>query len=450
MSSIGETMLGTITESTAEMIKSFSKELYPSMIEFTQKLIQTPSISGTEKGVADLDMAEMEKLGYDQVFRDDQGNVVGLVKGTEDGPTIMYNSHMDHVSPGDYDNWEGYDPYGGLIDVCAVDTQDKEPDQAECIHGRAASDVKCGEAVQIYAGGVLVKLKEAGVPIKGTFMFTGVVQEEPAEMVGMIHLIDKTFPEKGLTYDAMVSSEATSLKLYCGHRGRVEMLATVYGRTSHGSAPWLGINAIYKAMPLIDKIKDELYPSLPTDEHLGQASLSLNIIECSPGALSIVPDKCMLSIDRRMIPGETAEMAVAQIQKLIDDLAAEDLEFKADVCVKSATEVSYTGMSYDIEKIMAPWKVAENHPFVAAAAGALEAMGQEVKYGYWDFGTDASKTCGHDRKPTIGYSPMQEQYAHTPYDKCRLDFMLTALEGNTAIFINAAEAGKEAYEKVEW
>ena len=63
------------------------------------------------------------------------------------------------------------------------------------------------------------KLKQAGYPIKGNFMFTGVVQEEPAEMVGMNHLVDKTFVEKGLTYDAMVSSEATSLKVYCGHRG---------------------------------------------------------------------------------------------------------------------------------------------------------------------------------------------------------------------------------------
>nr|WP_132251651.1 M20/M25/M40 family metallo-hydrolase [Natranaerovirga pectinivora] len=420
------------------------------MIEFVQKLIQTPSMSGEEKDVADLNIAEMEKLGYDEVFRDDQGNVVGIVKGTEPGPTIMYNSHMDHVSPGDVDNWEGYDPYGGFIDRCKVDNQDKEPDEAECVHGRAASDVKGGEAVQIYAGGLLVKLREKGFPIKGNFMFTGVVQEEPAEMVGMLHLIDKTLPAKGLTYDAMVSSEATSLKLYCGHRGRVEMLVTVYGRTSHGSAPWLGINSIYKAMPLIERIKDELYPALPTDPDLGQASISLNIIECSPGALSIVPDKCLLSLDRRTLPGETAETALGEIQSIIDDLASKDPEFKADVIIKSALETSYTGLAYEASKDMSPWKISKDHPFVRAAAEALEAVGQSVKFGYWDFGTDASKTCGIDRKPTIGYSPMQEQYAHTPYDKCRTDFMKIGLEGNVAIFLNVTSAGEEAFEKVEW
>ncbi|MBI4858585.1 MAG: M20/M25/M40 family metallo-hydrolase [Acetobacterium woodii] len=433
-----------------EAIQTISNQLYPEMIVFAQKLVQTPSISGTEFDLSALNLAEMEKLGYDEVFRDNHGNVVGLVKGTEPGPTIMYNSHMDHVSPGDAANWEGYDPYGGLIDVCTVDSQNKQPDEAECIHGRGASDVKCGEAVQIYTGGLLVKLREQGFPVKGTFMFAGVVQEEPAEMVGMLHLVDKTFPEKGLDYDAMVSSEATSLKLYCGHRGRVEMLINVYGRTSHGSAPWLGINAIYKAIPLITRIKEELYPGLPTDPELGQASISLNIIECSPGALSIVPDRCMLSLDRRTLPGETAESAMAQIQEIINELAEKDPEFKADVAVKSAEEISYTGLAYNVPKDMDPWKISTEHAFVKAAADALVAVGQTVEYGYWDFGTDASKTCGIDRKPTIGYSPMQEQYAHTPYDKCRTDFMKIALEGNAAIYLNTSQQGPEAFEKVEW
>jgi putative selenium metabolism hydrolase len=434
-----------------EKINAAAEELYPEMVKFAQKLVQTPSISGTEKKLADLDMEEMKKLGYDEVFRDEQGNVVGLVKGTLPGPTIMYNSHMDHVSPGDSANWQGYDPYGGAIDICEADDQEKTVKElVECIHGRAASDVKCGEAVQIYAGGLIAKLRAQGVPIKGTFMFTGVVQEEPAEMVGMKYLIDKTFAEKGLSYDAMVSSEATSLKIYCGHRGRVELLVTVYGRTSHGSAPWLGINAIYKAIPLIEKLKDELYPSLPVDPQLGKASVSLNIIECSPGALSIVPDKCMLSIDRRTIPGETVESVIAEVQAIIDELAAKDPEFRADVKVKTATEVSYTGVSCEAVKYMNPWKISTDHPFVKAASEALSALGQPVKYGYWDFGTDGSKTCGIDRKPTIGYSPMQEQYAHTPYDKCRTDFMKKALAGNAAIFLNVSEQGLEAFEKVEW
>ena len=434
-----------------EVIEKLGEELKAGTIKFAQKLIQTPSISSEEEAISDLLLFEMNKLDFDDYFRDDMGNIVGIVKGTQPGPTIMYNSHLDHVSPGDINNWEGYDPYGGEIDLCEVNAQDSSVKEiSECIHGRGASDVKAGEAAQIYAGGLLVKLKKLGYGFKGNYMFTGVVQEEPAEMVGMIHLIDKTFPAKGLDYDAMVSSQATSLKIYCGHRGRVELLSTIYGRTCHGSSPWLGINSIYKALPLIRKIKDELYPSLACDDKLGKASISINIIECSPGALSIVPDKCMISIDRRTIPGENARNSKVEIENIIYQIEKNDPEFKADVKVKSALEKSYTGVEYEAVKDLSPWKISEDHPFVLAAAAGLEEVGQIVKYGYWDFGTDASKTAGIDRKPTIGYSPMQEQYAHTPYDKVRTDFIGKALIGNVAIFLKVTSCGKEAFQALKW
>lgn len=424
------------------------KELVPGfkndMVGFAQKLIQTNSISSHEKEVADLYLNEMEKLGYDDFFRDDFGNVVGIVKGTDPGPTIMYNSHMDHVGEGDRNNWEGYDPYGGVIDVCEVDNQEKTAkEMAECIHGRGASDVKGGGAVQIYAGGLLAKLKKQGYSFKGTFMFTGVVLEEPAENIGMKYLLKETFPKRNLDFDCLVSSEATSLKLYLGHRGRTEYLVTTYGRTSHGSAPWLGINAIYKSIPFINKIKDELYPSLPSDPDLGQASISLNIIECSPGALSIVPDKCMLSIDRRTIPSETPEAVIGQFQDIIDDLSAKDPEFKATVEVKYGEEPTYTGTVLKGPKDCSPWKIEKEHPFVKAAAAGLKSVGQEVKYDYWVFGTDLGTTAGIYKKPSIGYSPMQEQYAHTPYDKVRTDYMETALEGNVAIFLSCTDSKED-------
>lgn len=440
-------MSKTIDSNLINSMISIYKE---DMVSFAQKLIQTRSISGEEEGVANLYMEEMKKLGYDEIFRDDYGNVVGMVKGTEDGPTIMYNSHMDHVDAGDVANWEGYDPYGGLIDVCDVDDQEKTVvEKSACIHGRAASDVKGGGAVQIYAGAALAKLKKEGYPIKGTFMFTGVVYEEAGENLGMKYLVETTLPKHGLDYDCLVSSEATSLKLYLGHRGRTEYLVTTLGRTSHGSAPWLGINAIYKAIPYINKIKDELYPSLPTDPDLGQSSISLNIIECSPGALSIVPDKCMLSIDRRTIPGEKPEEVQKQFQDIIDELSAKDPEFKATVEVKQGTHTSYTGLTLTSPKDGYPWKIEKEHPFVKACAKGLEFVGQEVKYDHWIFGTDMSVNAGIYHKPCIGYSPMQEQYAHTPYDKVRIDFMEKALAGNISIFLSCAEAGKEIGTPIE-
>lgn len=423
--------------------KLYIDSLRTDMISFAQELLKVKSISGNEKGIADLYINEMEKLGYDEVFRDKYGNVVGLVTGDSNGPTIMYNSHMDHVDEGDLANWEGYDPYGGLKDICKVDNQEKtEVEMSECLHGRAASDVKAGGAVQIYTGALLAKMKKDGYLLRGTFMFTGVVLEESGENLGMKLLHRETLPEHGLDYDCVVSSEATSLKLALGHRGRIEYYATTYGRTSHGSAPWLGVNAIYKAIPFINEVKDSLYPSLPTDPDLGQASISLNIIECTPGALSIVPDHCMMSFDRRTLPSEDPEDVLNQFIDLASQISKTDPEFKADIIVKQGTQTTYTGLSVTDDKNSYPWKIEKNHPLVVAAANGLQNVGQEVKYTHWTFATDLSVTAGMYHKPSIGYSPMQEQYAHTPYDKVRTDFMQTALDGNISIFLSCAEAGK--------
>lgn len=429
-----------------EEIKKLSKDLKSDMVRFAQKLIQTPSISGDEEAVADLYIEEMKKLGYDEVFRDDWGNVIGIVKGTVEGPAIMYNAHLDHVDAGDISEWEGYDPYGAEIDVAEAENQDGTgTEMVEVIHGRAASDVKGGAACQVYAGHILVKLKEKGLPVKGDFIFTGVVLEEPAEQLGMIKLVEETFPQKGLSFDGVVSCEATSLKLYLGHRGRVEMKVTVSGVTSHGSAPWLGINAVNKSTKFIDKVEEYIEKNFSSDENLGRSSIALTIINCTPGALCIVPDRCQITYDRRFVPGESAESCIREIQDVIDELSAEDKDFRATVEVSAVPRTSYTGKTTTVPNIKEAWKIDKSHSVVQAASKALESIEQPVKYGYWDFGTDLSVICGKYRKPAIGYSPMQEIYCHRPIDKIRTDYMEKALEGNVAIFLELTQIPKEKF-----
>jgi putative selenium metabolism hydrolase len=427
-------------------LNHLASELLPQTVSFCQSLIRTPAISGDEKGVADLYLAEMEKLGYDEIFRDDWGNVVGIIKGDIPGPTIMYNSHMDHVDPGDYSEWEGYDPYGAAIDEVEMENQDRTAlEKTKVIHGRGAADVKGGGACQIYAGAALLKLREMGYKLKGNFIFSGVVLEEPAEQIGMIKLLDDTFPKKGIKYDAVVSSEATSLKLYLGHRGRVEIKVTVYGVTSHGSAPWLGVNAVNKATKFIDKVEEVVARNAKQDDDLGCSSIALTVINCTPGALCIVPDRCNITFDRRFVPGESAESCVQQIQEIIDELSAKDPEFKATVEISAVPRTTYTGKTVTFPNIKQAWKVDKSHPFVAAAAEALDKIGQPVKYGYWDFGTDLSVVCGRDKKPAIGYSPMQEFYCHRPIDKVRIDYMEKAIAGNAAIYLMLMDAPEEVY-----
>ncbi|TCT15493.1 putative selenium metabolism hydrolase [Natranaerovirga pectinivora] len=422
-------------ENIKGILSKMAGELKPNMIEFCQKLIRVPALPGDEKGVADLYLAEMKKLGYDRCFRDKWGNVIGIIEGTEEGPTIMFNAHLDHVDTGDHSEWGGYDPYGAEIDINEMENQDRDGyESVEVIHGRAASDVKGGGACQIYSGKMLLNLREMGYPIKGRYIFTGVVLEEPAEQLGMIKLIDETFPEEGITYDGVVSCEATSLKIYLGHRGRVELKVTISGVTSHGSAPWLGINAVNKATKFIDQVEEFVEENHKTDENLGKSSIALTIIDCTPGSMCIVPDRCHITYDRRFVPGETFNGCVEEIQKIIDEISAEDPDFRATVEIATVPRTTYTGKTVAMPNVKEAWKISPEHPFAKAAAEGLKGVEQPVKFGYWDFGTDLSVISGREKKPAIGYSPMQEFYCHRPIDKVRIDYMEKALVGNVSIF----------------
>ncbi|MDF2566938.1 MAG: peptidase dimerization domain protein [Oscillospiraceae bacterium] len=429
------------------VINRLSEELKPDVVDFCRRLIRVPALSGEEKGVADLYLAEMEKLGYDRSFRDEWGNVIGVIEGNEPGPSIMYNAHLDHVDTGDYSEWGGYDPYGAEIDISEMENQDRDGyESVEVIHGRAAADVKGGGACQIYSGKILIELKKLGYPVKGRYIFTGVVLEEPAEQLGMIKLIEDTFPKEGITYDGVVSCEATSLKLYLGHRGRVELRVTVSGVTSHGSAPWLGINAVNKSTALIDKVEEFMALNHGSDKDLGNSSIALTIINCTPGAMCIVPDRCHITYDRRFVPGETYDGCVAEIQGIVDELSASDPDFRATVEITTIPRTTYTGRTVAIPNVKEAWKISKEHPFIKAAAAGLIVAGQPVKYGYWDFGTDLSVISGREKKPAIGYSPMQEFYCHRPIDKVRIDYMIKALEGNVSIFLELTQLGPKDFE----
>ena len=388
---------------------------------FLQQLVQKPSISGQEQEVASLISREMERLAYDEVFTDDMGNVTGIIKGSGQGENIMFNGHMDHVDPGRLEEWE-YDPYGGII--------------AEgYLYGRGTSDMKGGIASQVYAAALI---KKHGLAHRGDIIVTGVVQEEPAECVGMAHLCDVTFVQRGIKVDFMVSGEPSGLRLMLGHRGRVELEVTTVGRTSHGSAPWLGINAVYKMLPVLSKVQ-ALNATLPNHESLGKSTISLTSISCSPGRLSIIPDLCTVCLDRRFTTDETAEQALAQIETILKEIGEEDASFQGSVRIREIEEESYTGMKTLAQKVMPVWLTPKDQSKVVRVHAALSNLGYKTEYGYWNFGTDGSHTAAILGIPTIGYGPGEENVAHTPKERISLDYLAQSVVGNAAIAIAIAE-----------
>ncbi len=406
-----------------ELIKEIQKEL----IEFTQEMIKIPSFTGEEGELANVILNNLEDFGMDNAFIDGIGNVVAVIKGQENGLNILLNGHLDVVPVGNIRNWHPYDPFGGEID------------HQGNIHGRGAADLKGGLSVQLYLMKLLKLLQDRGASFKGNLIFSAVVHEEAAEMFGIEYLCKQTFPDKKLSCDLVLLCEPTGLDLVLGQRGKVEIVLKTKGQTAHSSTPQAGINALEKMMPVLDHIFKKMSNSMSKHPLLGKSSVTVTNLVCRPGALSIIPDECEISIDRRYMPGERVEELLEEFELLFEEIKKNDPQFEAIVCVRKLVERSYTGYEKEVQKYHPPWITDEEHPLVQKTLLAVKKIGQHPEIKYWKFGTDGSMTAALMGIPTIGYSGTEERYAHTPDERVNIEMIMQSLEGYFSIISELLE-----------
>lgn len=123
-----------------------------------------------------------------------------------------------------------------------------------------------------------------------------------------------------------------------GHRGKVELVVKTMGKTAHSSQPKQGINALEKMLPVMQYIFEEMPGTLKAHPVLGDNSVTITDCIVRPGAQSIIPDECEISIDRRYSPDETLEDVVRQLKTVIEGFAEKDPEFKAEVYPRAYCE----------------------------------------------------------------------------------------------------------------
>lgn len=391
------------------------------LIDLTQSLIRIPSFTGEEKALADFILEKLKEYEVDEAFIDGIGNVVGVVKGEYAGPSLLLNGHLDVVPAGNIENWDGFDPFGG------------EMDGDGNIHGRGACDLKGGLSVQLYMMKLLQQLKKGGKPICGNLVFAAVVHEEAAEMFGMEYLFKTTLPERQIDCDVVFLSEPTGLNVVLGQRGKVEIVVKTFGRTAHSSQPEAGVNALEKMIPVLDYIFGPSVKQLKQHALLGKSSITVTNLVCRPGTLSIIPDECEISVDRRYMPDQNVEDLIQEFETLFASIQSKDPNFKAVAYPRAFVETSYTGYQKKVQKYHPPWITDINNPFVAKTMQALQKIGKNPETAYWKFGTDGSMTAALLGIPTIGYSGTEEKYAHTPEELVNVEMMLESLEGYYAI-----------------
>jgi putative selenium metabolism hydrolase len=371
------------------------------MVNFALRLLREPSPSGQEGAVAALVQAEMGRLGL-AVDVDTLGNVTGTVDAGP-GLCVLLDAHMDTIGVTDPATWT-CDPNGER--------------RGNRLYGRGAMDMKGPLAAAVYGAAALL-----GRLARGRVIVSATVAEELVEGPALVHVAER------VGSDVVIICEATSLRLARGQRGRAEVTVDIAGRPTHSSRPELGVNAAQAMVDVVRALRDV---PLPRHEVLGDAILVLTDIISRPyPGLSVVPDRCVATFDRRTLPGETAEIVLAPIQEAIGRALAGS-EARGTASIAEDDFCSYTGARLRAPNFAPAWFSADA-PVVRGALAGLADAGMAATLTHYAFCTNGSGTAGGLGIPTIGFGPGDEELAHRVDECIEIKEMVAAARGYAAM-----------------
>ena len=383
-----------MSHASAQVLES-ARKLRDRTAEILSAIVRIPSFSGKEEAVCRKIAALCTEAQFDEVRFDGLGSVIARVGR---GPRkLAIDAHVDTVGVGDPAGWET-DPFSGLI-------------KDGMVRGRGTSDQKGGAAAMIAAGAILKQLRYEG---EFSVYFTFTVLEEDCDGLCWRYLIEK----EGLVPEYAVSTEPTSCRLYRGHRGRMEIEATVRGVSAHGSAPERGVSAAYKAARAALAM-ESMNGRLASDDFLGKGTIVVSKIAVQGPSQCAVPDQGSLYLDRRLTWGETAESALEQVREAM----GKDAE---KVAMPQYEGKGWNGARYTQDLYFPTWKIADDHPLFAGGKAAHQALFARLpETGKWTFSTNCVAICGAHGIPCIGFGPGDEDKAHAPNEYTRIDDLVT-------------------------
>ena len=372
------------------------------ILSFARALIAAPSENpgGTEDDAAAVAMDILGAIGASaEIIRSDEGrpSIVAAI-GSSPRPSLAWNGHLDVVPVGDPSRWT-HDPWDGVVEDGRL-------------IGRGSADMKGPVASAL---GAAAAIRRAGIELEGTLTFHLAADEEHMGMYGTMVLRDRGM----LVQDACIVGEPSDMRVGLAERGGAWITATARGKASHGSQPNLGVNAITSMAHLLLRLPEVL----PDLEHplVGRPSVNAAVIT-GGSAPNVVPDRCELVIDRRIIPGETDPAQVlAPFDHLAATIAQEHPEVDLSFRIDGWTEAAEASADSDI------------------AAWAREAIASERGSRAPDVGftgiTDARFYINDARIPTVILGPGSLTVAHTADEWVLVDDLVTASRIYARIFV---------------
>src|SRR3972149_11752124 len=339
----------------AQLINDKAKQYQDYTANNLSELVKIKSLSTKEGTVVKKLNEMMADAGFDEIKIDGLGNIIGRIGSGK--KVIAIDGHIDTVDIGNIENWT-FDPLGGEI-------------KNGFVHGRGSVDQKGGPIAAITAGKIL---KEIGLTNDVTFYVTGTVMEEDCDGLCWKYIIE----EDKIKPDCVIVTEPTNLNIYRGHRGRMEIEVSFFGRSAHGSAPERGKNAIYMASKAALEI-EKLNEKLASDSFLGKGTVTVTEFISSSPSLCAVSDFAKIHLDRRLTWGEDKELAIEQVKDVVKGM-------NAKVELLNYEKVSFTGLKYGMEKYYPTWKIEEDHHVIQNGVKAFEALfDKKPKVDKWTF-----------------------------------------------------------------
>ena len=283
-------------------------------MKLLQKLVQADTtLQKGELAAAEIIRAEFGHSGIESEIDNwdqNRANITTQIKSSGEKKSLLFVCHLDVVAPGQA-NWK-YPPFSGV----EIDGK---------IHGRGSTDMKGGTAAAVTA---ICEIVDRSVKLKGDIIFAATAGEE-IDSCGVRRFV-KNFDGRTELCGVIVP-EPTDCEVVTAHRGMLWLEVTTRGKSAHGSAPQLGVNAIASMKAVLDELENYEVRFQP-HQLLGEPSMSVNTIEGGT-ALNVVPDKCSMGIDIRTVPSQSHREIIDDLQQIVEKLKAEDSQFEGEVSV---------------------------------------------------------------------------------------------------------------------
>ncbi|MDE2919449.1 MAG: M20/M25/M40 family metallo-hydrolase [Chloroflexota bacterium] len=287
-------------------------------------------------------------------------------------PTLMFECHLDTV---------GLDPMPDALNPRVANGR---------LYGRGSADPKGCMAAMLHV--LQAAADDPDFPVD--ICLAGAVGEEIV-MIG-----SRVMAERRPPVDAAVVGEPTELRIITAQKGAVSWRVRTHGVAAHSAMPEQGHNAIEDMAEAIPAIARGIEPHLNDRTHpiLGNATWNVGTIRGGAG-VNVVPDRCEIEIDRRLVPGDTSDEVLAHVDAALDELRASDPELRID------RDPPFVDIP--------PLETPEEAPVVRAAQQAVAAAGISPEPLGVAYATDAAMLSGLGGIPSVVLGPGNIAQAHT-------------------------------------